>query len=82
MSPSSCSFITTLDSVSVPKTVHEALAHSGWRNAMIEEMNALDVNGTWTLENLPAGKQAIGCKWMFIVKVNLDGYVSMDLFPY
>ena len=76
MSPSSCSFIATFDSVSVPKTVHEALGHFGWRNAMIEEMNALDVNGTWTLENLPAGKQAIGCKWVFAVKVNPDGSVA------
>ena len=43
---------------------------------MIEEMNALDVNGTWTLKNLPVGKQAIGCKWVFSVKVNPDGSVA------
>ena len=59
----------------IPKTVHEALVHSGWRDAMIEKMNALDVNGTWTLENLPTEKHAIGCKWVFSVKVNPDGSV-------
>ena len=37
-------------------SIHKALAHSSWRNIKIEEMNALDVNGTWTLENLLAGK--------------------------
>nr|GEV13541.1 polyprotein, putative [Tanacetum cinerariifolium] len=41
------------DSILVPKTVGEALAHSGWRAAMIEEMNALDHNDTWALVVLP-----------------------------
>lgn len=57
-----CSFIASLDSVSIPKSVSEALSHSGWRAAMEEEMIALDHNGTWDLVHLPAGKQAIGCK--------------------
>ena len=43
---------------------------------MIEEMNALDANGTWDLVHLPAGKKAIGCKWVFAVKVNPDGSVA------
>ncbi|MGZ7362318.1 reverse transcriptase domain-containing protein, partial [Streptococcus pyogenes] len=71
-----CSFIASLDSITVPKTVHEALSHPGWHNAMIEEMNALDDNGTWKLVDLPSGKQAIGCKWVFTVKVNPDGSVA------
>ena len=73
---SSCSFITSIDSISLPKTVHEALSHPGWRNAMIEEMNALDGNDTWNLVNLPAGKKAIGSKWVFAVKFNPDGSVA------
>ena len=43
---------------------------------MIEEMNALDTNGTWDLVDLPIGKKAIGCKWVFAVKVNPDGSVA------
>lgn len=76
VSPSSRSFIASLDSVSIPKTVHEAISHPGWHHAMIEEMNALEDNGTWTLVDLPAGKRAIGCKWVFTVKVNPDGSVA------
>ncbi|KAM7509738.1 hypothetical protein LguiB_008613 [Lonicera macranthoides] len=76
LSHSSYSFIAFLDSISVPKTVNEAISHPGWRNAMIEEMDALDKNGTWDLVTLPAGKQAIGCKWVFTVKVNPDGSVA------
>lgn len=43
---------------------------------MIEEMNALDDNGTWNLVDLPSGKWAIGCKWVFTVKINLDGSIA------
>ncbi|XP_031130067.1 PR domain zinc finger protein 2-like [Ipomoea triloba] len=46
LSSVSCSFVASLDSVSIPKTVKEALSHPGWRTAMIEEMNALDHNDT------------------------------------
>ncbi|KAL3518523.1 hypothetical protein ACH5RR_021112 [Cinchona calisaya] len=43
---------------------------------MEEEMMALDNNGTWDLVHLPANKEAIGCKWVFVVKVNPDGSVA------
>ena len=54
----------------------EALAYPGWHSAMIEEMDALINNGTWDLVCLPAGKKAIGCRWVFIVKVNPDGSIG------
>ena len=76
LSSSSCSFIASLDSISIPKTIHEAISHPHWHNAMIEEMNALDDNGTWNLVKLSQGKQVIGCKWVFTVKVNPDGSVA------
>ena len=43
---------------------------------MIEEMDALDGNGTWNLVHLPTGKKVIGCHWVFAVKVNPDGSVA------
>lgn len=76
LSPSFRCFIGSLDSVSVPKNLSEALAHSGWPTAMEEEMMALDNNGTWDLVCLPIGKKAIGCKWVFVVKMNSDGSVA------
>ena len=39
-------------------------------------MDALIDNGTWDLVRLPIGKKAIGCCWVFIVKVNLDGSIA------
>lgn len=76
LSASSSSFVATVDSVSIPTSVSNALSHPGWRQAMIEEMNALDSNGTWNLVPLPSGKKAIGCKWVFAVKFNADGSVA------
>ena len=57
-------------------TFQEALSHPGWRSAMIEEMDALDGNGTWNLVHLPTGKKVIGCRWVFAVKVNSDSSVA------
>ena len=76
LSSRSCSFIASLDSISLPNTFQEALSHPGWRSAMIEEMDALNGNGTWNLVHLPTGKKAIGCCWVFAVKVNSDGLVA------
>nr|GEW67359.1 zinc finger, CCHC-type [Tanacetum cinerariifolium] len=53
-------FVTNLDAILVPKTIGETLAHPGWRAVMIEEMNALDHNGTWALVDLPARLVAKG----------------------
>ena len=67
------SFIASLDSISLPNNVLEALSYLGWHNDMIEEMNALNDNGTWDLVQLLDGKKAIGWRWVFLVKVNPDG---------
>ena len=69
LSSCSYSFIASLDSISVPNKVFEALTHPGWRNAMIEEMDVLIDNGPWDLVCLPAGKKAICCCWVFTMKI-------------
>lgn len=62
LSLSSSSFIISLDSIFLPKTVKETLSHSGWDNAMLEEIQALDENHTWDLVDLSPGKKVVGCK--------------------
>jgi hypothetical protein len=42
---------------------------------MDEKMVTLDANATWELVVLPKDKKAIGCKWVYKVKHNADGYV-------
>jgi hypothetical protein len=43
---------------------------------MDEEMAALDVNATWELVALPKDKKAIGCKWVYKIKHNVDGSMN------
>ena len=50
--------ISSLDSVSIAKTVKEALTNSGWRDAMLEEIHALDENHIWDSVDLPQGKNS------------------------
>ena len=32
--------------------------------------------GTWDLVTLPAGKTPVGCRWVYTVKIGLDGRVD------
>ncbi len=43
---------------------------------MDEKMAALDVNAIQELVALPEDKKAIGCKWVYKVNHNADGFVS------
>ena len=43
-----------------------------WNVAMDEEMNVLDASGTWELTSLPNEKKAIGCKWVYKIKHNMQ----------
>ena len=69
-------FISALSSVSLPNTVHEALSHPGWKQAMVEEMVALHSTGTWDLVPLLADKSPVGCHWVYTVKIGPDGGVD------
>ena len=64
--------------LSLPNTVCDALSHPGWCSAIVDEMRAVDDNGTWDLVSLPNGKKAIRCRWVFAVKFNLDGSLLLD----
>ena len=72
----SCSFIASLNYILLPNKVSEALAHPGWRSAMIEEMDALTDNNTLDLVRLRTEKKAIGCCWVFSMMVNPNGSIA------
>ncbi|KAL6331881.1 hypothetical protein AAG906_020228 [Vitis piasezkii] len=69
-------FTTNLDRIQIPKNIQEALEIPEWREAVMEEIRALEKNGTWEVMTLPRGKKPVGCKWVFIVKYKADGTVE------
>ena len=67
------SYVLNLSQVSEPKTYNQAIKHDCWRNAMDQEIAALENTKTWVLTDLPYGKQPIGCKWVYKIKRHADG---------
>ena len=43
---------------------------------MQDEIQALEKNGTWTMEELPLGKRALGSQWVYRIKYRSDGSVK------
>jgi len=59
-----------------PTTYSEAVKYARWREAMQREIQALETNGTWVIEDKPTNKKALGCKWVYKIKYNSDGIVE------
>ncbi|KAM0024537.1 putative RNA-directed DNA polymerase [Helianthus debilis subsp. tardiflorus] len=69
-------FLAAISSDDEPMDFKEAVQDSNRREAMKQEIRALEKNGTWTLEELPKGKHAIGSKWVYKLKYKPDGEVE------
>jgi hypothetical protein len=59
-----------------PTSFAKAEHNPSWRKAMMEEMDSIEENGTWSLIDLPPGRKSIGVKWVFKVKRDEHGTVS------
>jgi transposase InsO family protein len=73
--------VNTESSVMEPRTYAEAMTtpeREQWEQAMREELASIVANHTWTLVPLPAGRKAVGCKWVLKIKRKADG--SIDRF--
>ena len=69
-------FACSITSDDIPKTYSKAIQSEGWRNAIKAELDALQLNNTWVITDLPYGKRPIGCKWVFAKKYNSDGTLN------
>jgi hypothetical protein len=49
------------------------MKHPGWCKAMSDELLALEQNNTWIITDLPHGKSAIDCKYIYKTKFHADG---------
>src|SRR6202522_3142067 len=55
----------------VPKLLDEALNSpeaENWTKAMEIEMETLGKMSTWVMEDLPEGRNLVGCKWVYNIK--------------
>jgi hypothetical protein len=59
-----------------PPSFTEAEHNLSWRKVMMEEMDSIKENGTWSLVDLQPGRKLIGVKWVFKVKRNEHGAMS------
>lgn len=62
-----------------PATVAQAMKSNHceeWKKAMIEEINSLLKNKTWTFEKLPPLRTIVKNKWIFKIKVEFSGEIE------
>lgn len=76
-----CAFAALADSrgLAEPHMFAEAMRRDDteqWLEAAVKEIEALVRNKTWELVPLPAGRRAIGSRWVFKVKRNADGSIE------
>ncbi|XP_073025083.1 uncharacterized protein [Primulina eburnea] len=69
-------YATQLLNVHEPLSLHDALFHSEWHQAMRSEYHALIQNQTWSLVPAAVDASIIGYKWVFKVKTLADGSVA------
>ena len=63
-------------SFSVPSCYTQAVKDPNWRDAMIQELNALIQAGTWEFVPRDKAQNIVGCKWVFRVKQKSDGSID------
>jgi Reverse transcriptase (RNA-dependent DNA polymerase)/Integrase core domain/GAG-pre-integrase domain len=77
---SSARVARTDKSTGEPQTFDEAIDHPEysrqWEEAILDEYNSLVKNSTWILTELPEGRKAISCKWVFKHKTDEEGNVT------
>ncbi|CAL9024467.1 unnamed protein product [Prunus brigantina] len=53
-----------------PISFEEVVKDAKWQKAMEAEINSIEKNHTWELNDFPKGHKTIGVKWVFKTKLN------------
>ncbi|GKD48044.1 ribonuclease H-like domain-containing protein [Tanacetum coccineum] len=70
-----CCFISNLNKTSEHTCYNEAVKDINWVHVVNKEMEALYLNNTWILTDLPDNRKAIGCKWVYKIKYKANGEI-------
>lgn len=63
-------------SAQLPRKYADAIENPEWKAALLKELEAHEKNGTWRFVLLPTGAKAIGCKYVFRIKLKSDGTID------
>ena len=69
-------FAISLSISKEPDSYAEAILDPRWQEVTQAEIDALKANNTWVMCPLPPGKVPIGCKWVYKVKLKVEGFVE------
>lgn len=59
-------------SIEEPSNYSDAEKELAWREAMKTEIDSIEKNNTWILTELPHRHKAIGLKWVFKIKRDMN----------
>ncbi|GAA0151735.1 transmembrane signal receptor [Lithospermum erythrorhizon] len=68
--------MANVNEVKEPLTYKEAKQHSKWLLAIEKEIQALELNNTWEIVDLPPGHKPIAYKWVYKIKSKPDGSID------
>ena len=69
-------FAISLSVSKEPDSYAEAILDPRWQEVTQAEIDALKANNTWVMCPLPPSKVPIGCKWVYKVKLKVEGFVE------
>lgn len=76
LSSSHYSYLFNVFMIHELSTFPQASIDAHWIEVMQKELQALETNQIWIFINLPKGKKAIRCKWVYKVKCKPTGEVD------
>lgn len=74
LSSSHKKFVLNVSSQFEPQFFHQAIKIPTWKKK--DELDAMELNNTWSIVPLPSDKQSIGCRWVYKVKYASDGSID------
>ncbi|CAA7047384.1 unnamed protein product [Microthlaspi erraticum] len=75
-SPEQRAFFAAITAGEEPKHFKDAVRMKVWNNAMGTEVDALEQKRTWDICDLPPGKEALECLWVYKTKYKSDGTIE------